>query len=216
MHSKKTFIIGDVHGCLWELKSMIDKINWNPSKDRLIFIGDYIDRGEDPKGVVDFILELKKVSELVQCVMGNHEKMFLDYLSGINIQNFMMNGGRSTLRSYRDAMRNRDDEFVPSSHLDFFSSLLPLVELEKHYIVHAGFRPGILIEDQELDDMIWIRDEFLYSDYDFGKIVIFGHSAFNSPLIMENKIGIDTGAVYGNFLTCIELPEMRYHSVKSR
>lgn len=216
MNGEKIFIVGDVHGCLEMLKRLIEKIEWNPSDDRLIFIGDYIDRGNDSKGVVDFILELKRDSSLVQCLIGNHEQMFLDYLSGVDSQSFILNGGLSTLRSYREVRLRNEDPLIPSTHLDFFSSLLPMIELEQYYIVHAGFRPNIRIEDQDLIDMIWIRDEFIYSDYDFGEVVIFGHTPFNSPMIMKNKIGIDTGAVYGNYLTCLELPEKKFHSVKAK
>ncbi len=214
MSEGKIFVVGDVHGCLEMLKRLIDKIEWNSSNDRLIFIGDYIDRGEDARGVVDFILKLKKDSPLIQCLIGNHEQMFLDYLSGVDSQSFILNGGLPTLRSYNEERLRSEDPLIPSAHLDFFSSLLPMIELEQCYIVHAGFRPNIRIEDQDIIDMIWIRDEFIYSDYDFGEVVIFGHTPFNSPIIMKNKIGIDTGAVYGNCLTCLELPEKKFHSVK--
>ena len=213
MDAGKSFIVGDVHGCSQMLKRLIDKIEWNPSSDRLIFIGDYIDRGEDPKGVVDFVLRLKEDSPLVQCLIGNHEQMLLDYLSNVDPQSFIINGGLSTLRSYKAVRRSERDPLIPSSHLAFFSSLLPMIELEQYYIVHAGFRPNIRIKDQDLFDMVWIRDGFIYSDYDFGKMVIFGHTPFDSPMIMKNKIGVDTGAVYGNCLTCMELPEKRFHSV---
>ena len=215
MDAGKSFIVGDVHGCSEMLKRLIDKIEWDPSGDRLIFIGDYIDRGPDPKGVVDFVLRLKEDSPLVQCLIGNHEQMLLDYLSNVDPQSFIINGGLSTLRSYKAVRQSERDPLIPSSHLAFFSSLLPMIELEQYYIVHAGFRPNIRIKDQDLFDMAWIRDGFIYSDYDFGKMVIFGHTPFDSPMIMKNKIGIDTGAVYGNCLTCIELPEKRFHSVRS-
>jgi serine/threonine protein phosphatase 1 len=211
----KTFIVGDIHGCLETLKRLIDTIKWNPSNDRLIFIGDYIDRGENAKGVIDFILQLQDNSSLVECLIGNHEKMFLDYLSNNDPQSFVLNGGLSTLRSYKESRKRAQDPLIPSTHLKFLSSLLSMIELEHYYIVHAGFRPYKRIEDQDLFDLIWIRDEFIYSDYDFGKVVIFGHTPFHSPMIMKNKIGIDTGAVYGNCLTCLELPERRFHSVKA-
>ncbi|MFO8163304.1 MAG: metallophosphoesterase family protein [Thermodesulfobacteriota bacterium] len=214
MSEEKIFVIGDIHGCLDMLKRLIDKIEWNPANDRLIFIGDYIDRGENSKGVIDFILRLKKDSTLIQCLLGNHEQMFLDYLSGVDSQTFLLNGGLSTLRSYEAIKKSKDDPLIPSSHLDFFSSLLTMIELEHYYIVHAGFQPNIGIEDQNLNDMLWIREEFIHSDYDFGKVVIFGHTPFNSPLVMKNKIGIDTGAVFGNYLTCLELPEVKFHSVR--
>jgi serine/threonine protein phosphatase 1 len=216
MSAEKIFIVGDIHGCLDMLKRLIDKIEWNPANDRLIFIGDYIDRGENSKGVVDFLLKLKKDSSLIQCLIGNHEQMFLDYLSGVDSQSSLLNGGLSTLKSYEEVRRSQDDALIPSSHLDFYSSLLSMIELEQYYIVHAGFRPNISIEDQDLNDMIWIREEFIYSNYDFGKVVIFGHTPLNSPLIMKNKIGIDTGAVFGNYLTCLELPEEKFHSVRPK
>jgi serine/threonine protein phosphatase 1 len=216
MSVEKTFVVGDIHGCLEMLRRLIDKIEWNPSNDRLIFIGDYIDRGEDAKGVVDFVLSLKEDSSLVECLIGNHEYMFLDYLSGVNTQSFLLNGGLSTLRSYKELRQSKDGPPIPPTHLDFFSSLLAMVEVEQYYIVHAGFRPNVRVEDQDLIDMVWIRDEFIYSDYDFGKVVIFGHTPFNRPLIIKNKIGIDTGAVYGNCLTCLELPEKRFHSVEPK
>jgi serine/threonine protein phosphatase 1 len=214
MSEEKIFVVGDVHGCLEMLKRLIDKIEWNPANDRLIFIGDYIDRGENSKGVIDFILQLKEDSTLIQCLIGNHEQMFIDYLSGVDSQSSLLNGGLSTLRSYEEMRRSQDDPLIPPSHLDFFSSLLTMIELEHYYVVHAGFHSDIGIEDQSLNDMIWIREEFIYSDYDFGKVVIFGHTPFNSPLVMKNKIGIDTGAVFGNYLTCLELPEKKFHSVR--
>ncbi|MFW6147420.1 MAG: metallophosphoesterase family protein [Thermodesulfobacteriota bacterium] len=213
MGPEKTFVVGDIHGCLGMLERLMDIIPWEPSRDRLIFIGDYIDRGEDPRGVVEYVRRLKKASHNVLCLMGNHEQMLLDYLSGKDTQTYLLNGGGATLMSYERARQHKDDPLIPSAHLEFFSSLLPMVELENYYVVHAGFRPHIPIESQELSDMIWIRNEFLLSNYDFGKVVIFGHTPFNNPLLMDNKIGIDTGAVYGNRLTCLELPEVRFHSV---
>jgi serine/threonine protein phosphatase 1 len=210
---ERTFIIGDIHGCLGMLKRLIDSIQWDPSKDRLIFIGDYIDRGEDSRGVIEFVLALKQASQNIQCLIGNHEKMLLDYLAGNDPETYILNGGGTTLLSYERARRGKRDPLIPSSHLDFLSSLLPMVELDHYYIVHAGFRPHVRIEDQDLFDMVWIRDEFLTSDYNFGKVVIFGHTPFNNPVIMKNKMGIDTGAVFGNRLTCLELPVLKFHSI---
>lgn len=209
----KTFVIGDIHGSLGMLRRLMDKIPWEPSRDRLIFIGDYIDRGEDPRGVVEYVVTLKKASQNVLCLIGNHEQMLFDYLSGKDPQAYILNGGGATLMSYDRARQNKDEPLIPPEHLTFFSSLLPMVELDDYYVVHAGFRPHVPIESQDYADMIWIRNEFLLSDYDFGKVVIFGHTPFNDPVVMDNKIGIDTGAVYGNQLTCLELPEVRFHSV---
>jgi len=216
MSSERAFVIGDIHGCLDMLNRLMEKIPWRPDADRLIFLGDYIDRGENPKGVIDYLLALTSVSPHVECLIGNHEAMFLDYLSGRNKGRYIINGGWSTVRSYEESTEGGEISLVPpSSHLAFFASLAPFIELEDYYIVHAGFRPGVEIEEQSLHDMVWIRDHFLHSTYDFGKRVIFGHTPFEEPLVMENKIGLDTGAVQGNRLTCLELPEVKFYSVEA-
>lgn len=214
MEIQRIFIIGDIHGCLGMLKRLMDKIDWRLDKDRLIFLGDYIDRGKDSRGVIDFILDLLKVSSLVQCLMGNHESIFMNFLSGSDIRTFLANGGTATLDSYSANGVDREP-LIPQEHITFLQSLRLWIELEDYYVVHAGFRPGVEIQKQTLDDLIWIRESFIYSDYDFGKKVIFGHTPFNEPLIMDNKIGLDTGAVYGNKLTCFELPSMKFHSVEA-
>lgn len=215
MDSKRIFVIGDIHGCLDMLKRLMDKIAWQPEKDRLIFLGDYIDRGENSKGVVDYVLALRRCSSQIDCLIGNHEVLFLDYMNGKDRGLYFRNGGWSTLESYRADRPEGDGSLVPPDHMAFYQSLKTYIELEDYYVVHAGFRPGVEIEKQLLEDMTWIREPFIYSDYDFGKRVIFGHTPFHEPLVIENKIGLDTGAVYGNRLTCLELPEVRFYSVEA-
>lgn len=215
MANERILVIGDIHGCLDMIKRLIDKINWQPGNDRLIFLGDYIDRGENSKGVVDFILALSRCSSGVECLIGNHEALFLDYLNGRDRRLFLSNGGWITVEGYLAEKSEEEESLVPPEHMSFYQSLKSFIELEDYYIVHAGFKPGVHVKDQELNDMIWIRDQFIYTEYDFGKRVIFGHTPFDEPFVMENKIGIDTGAVYGNRLTCLELPEVRFHSVEA-
>jgi len=215
MTTKRTFIIGDIHGCLDMLKKLMDKIAWSPDNDRLIFLGDYIDRGENPKGVVDYILDLTGRSSLVECLKGNHEAMLLDFLTGRDRFMFIINGGWKTLESYGMYESSEDDSAISSEHRGFYESLKLYVELEDYYVVHAGFKPGLDIKKQTEDEMLWIRKSFVSSDFDFGKKIIFGHTPFKEPLIMHNKIGLDTGAVYGNKLTCLQLPEMKFHSVEA-
>lgn len=215
MESGRIYIVGDIHGCLNMLLKLADKVAWLPQNDTIIFLGDYIDRGEDPKGVVDYIISLKKESFRVRCLLGNHESMFLDYLSGKNMSLYLTNGGNSKLSSYNADETVNNSSLLPREHTDFFNSLELYIEIQDYYIVHAGFRPGVEIEEQSIDDMIWIRSQFIYSTFDFGKKVIFGHTPFPEPLVMENKIGIDTGAFLGNKLTCLELPGLNFHSVKA-
>ena len=215
MEKEKIFIIGDIHGCLDALKRLMDKIPWRPDRDRLIFLGDFIDRGESSKGVVDYVLALRRCSSQIDCLIGNHEVLFLDYMNGKDRGLYFRNSGWITLESYRADRPEWDGSLVPPDHMAFYQSLKTYIELEDYYVVHAGFRPGVEIEKQLLEDMTWIREPFIYSDYDFGKRVIFGHTPFHEPLVLENKIGLDTGAVYGNRLTCLELPEVRFYSVEA-
>ena len=215
MERKRVFIIGDIHGCLDMLRRLMDRIDWRPEDDGLIFIGDYIDRGEDSKGVIDYILEISNRFPCVECLMGNHESILLDFLNGRDFSTFFLNGGAKTLSSYRLYHQVGTDSLIPDHHLAFLKSLRPWIELEDYYVVHAGFRPGVEPGRQSMEDLLWIRDSFIFSDYDFGKKVVFGHTPFSEPLIMENKIGLDTGAVYGNKLTCLELPSLRFHSVEA-
>jgi serine/threonine protein phosphatase 1 len=211
MDNKRFFIIGDIHGCLDMFKGLMDKIDWAPDKDGLILLGDYIDRGKNSRGVVDYIIGLKKISQNIQCLMGNHEELFLNYINGDDEGTFLFNGGVNTLTSYYE---NGTTEIDPD-HIAFLKSLIIMVELDDYYIVHAGMKPGIEAKDQSVKDKLWIREPFIFSEYDFGKRIIFGHTPFSSPLIMDNKIGLDTGAVFGNKLTCLEIPNMKFHSIEA-
>ena len=208
----KSFIIGDLHGCRDMLEQMLSMIPWDTEKDDLIFVGDYIDRGNDSKGVIDILIELIESSSKVQCLMGNHESLFLEYFLGRDQSAFLLNGGVATLGSYRINGKIH----VPPEHLAFIQSLKTLIELDDYYIVHAGLMPYVQIGRQSIKDKLWIREEFIFSDYDFGKKVIFGHTPFPSPYVAANKIGLDTGAVYGNKLTCIELPDEKFYYVGAK
>jgi serine/threonine protein phosphatase 1 len=213
MQNGRTLIIGDVHGCLDMLKRLMEKIDYRPEQDSLIFLGDYIDRGKDARGVVEYILSLCRLSGAVHCLIGNHEALFLDYLEGRDRRAYILNGGAATLESYHATKDSKEGPLVPETHLSFYKSLKTYIELDDYWVVHAGFRPNLAIDEQSLMEMLWIRDPFIFSDYDFGKRVIFGHTPFYEPFVMSNKIGLDTGAVFGNKLTCLDLPELRFHSV---
>ena len=212
---EKAFIVGDVHGCLDMLKRLMGIIGWSPEADRLIFLGDFIDRGSQSKGVVDYVLEIAKLSERVGCLMGNHERILLDFIDGKDTNTFFLNGGVATLNSYRTDQQKYGGFLIPDGHLSFFRSLKLIIELEDYYVVHAGFRPGVPIANQTTEDLLWIRDSFIFSNFYFGKRGIFGHTPFAQPLVMENKIGLDTGAFYGNRLTCLELPSLKFHFVEA-
>ena len=211
---KKIFVIGDIHGCLEKLRELMNKISIDNQNDTLVFIGDYIDRGEFGPEVVDYVIRLQNEYKKVVCLMGNHEQMLLRYLEGVDEDMYLENGGRMTLNSYgiflSDDIEERKRK-IPAKHRIFFESLLPYYETEDYIFVHAGLRTGLPPREQTMNDLLWIRHEFIEARDDFGKIVVFGHTPLNNPLISKNMIGIDTGAVYGGKLTCVELPKIKIY-----
>ncbi len=210
---ERIFAIGDIHGCLDKLIALMGIIDMDPKKDTLVFIGDYIDRGPQSKEVVDYLIDLVRQQSRVIFLKGNHEQMLELYLSGADRSSFLANGGHATLSSYSKDISSEEANPIPSAHLDFFANLRLSYETDQYIFVHAGLKSNIPLEEQDEWDILWIRDEFIHSDFDFGKRVIFGHTPFRKPLVFDNKIGIDTGAVYGNKLTCVELPAVKFYSV---
>jgi len=204
----KIFAIGDIHGCYDRMLALMKKIPIDFKKDTLVFMGDYIDRGPQSVEVVDYLIELKKRIPGIIFLKGNHEDMLEKYLNGTDRFTYLLNGGQQTLDSYLSRSSEAGSNPIPPEHMDFYKSLRLTYETEDYIFVHAGLRPKISLESQDKDDLLWIRDKFLYSRYDFGKPVIFGHTPLGEPLVQSNKVGIDTGAVYGNALTCVQLPDM--------
>jgi serine/threonine protein phosphatase 1 len=166
-------------------------------EDEVVFVGDYVDRGPDSKGVVDYLLTLQGRYTFL---MGNHERMFLDFLQGKERFLFLYNGGEATLESYGGVGS------IPAAHLAFLKRLLPYYETDHYLFVHGGIRPGIPLQDQDPMDLLWIREEFYAYPGRYPKTVVFGHTPMREVLIGEDRIGIDTACVYGNKLTCLVLP----------
>ena len=206
----KIFVVGDIHGCFDQLYALIDKLPIDHARDQVIFIGDYIDRGPSSVKVVDYLVNFKELFPDTIFLKGNHEDMLQNYLDGSDRFTYLLNGGQRTLDEYLNQSNNPEAFPIPSEHLEFFNSLQLYYQTEDYIIVHAGLREKVPLESQEKMDLLWIRDEFIHSDFDFGKRVIFGHTPFKEPLLQSNKIGIDTGAVYGNRLTCVQLPEIEF------
>jgi serine/threonine protein phosphatase 1 len=206
---KRTFAVGDIHGCLEKLDDLLQRID--PGRDDLlVFLGDYVDRGFKPREVVDRLIAL---SAEVPCIFlrGNHEQMFIDFLEyGGDRGMFFANGGMRTVQSYLgyDAFSSHSQvvRAMPESHRNFYAEMQWYHEDEGYAYVHAGVRPNVPLQEQDRKDLIWIRDEFIFSPTGIEKKVIFGHTPFAKPLVKKDKIGIDTGAVYGGPLTAIELP----------
>jgi serine/threonine protein phosphatase 1 len=207
--------IGDIHGCNSLLKRLLDRIKIDPLADTLIFIGDYLDRGPEVREVIDTLLNLKETYPNLICLRGNHESMFLNYyLRGCDEELYLYNGGQTTLDSYGISLGEaRKGKGFPEDHLRFLTSLPLCHEIDEYCFVHAGLRPDIALADQSSEDLLWIRHEFIDAGWDFGRTVVFGHTPLPRPLLKKKKIGIDTGAVYGGRLTCIELPSRKIYQV---
>ncbi|MDR2388102.1 MAG: serine/threonine protein phosphatase [Deltaproteobacteria bacterium] len=201
----RIFAIGDIHGCRVKLDELLAKIDWRPENhEKLIFLGDYIDRGPDSYGVVERVLELKnRWRERVVALKGNHEQMFINFFLGRESIALSSNGTSCTIKSYHD------HQPFPPAHVDFYNELVLYHETDRHIFVHAGLRPGLPLSHQSEDDFLWIRDEFLDSNYDFGKTVVFGHTPLRQVMISPHRAGLDTGAVFGGPLTCLEVLEGR-------
>lgn len=191
---------GDIHGCCRQLRELVGQVR-PTAQDRLVFLGDYVDRGPDSAGVVAELLQLQRRFPQSIFLRGNHEEMLLDVLAGHDPTVFLGNGGGTTIASYEA----RDGWPPPAEHRAFFDRLLTLYETDRFIFVHAGLRPGVPVAGQEPGDLLWIRAAFLHSDYSWGKTVVFGHTPHAEPLLDPERIALDTGCVYGGQLTCCDV-----------
>jgi len=209
MGDRRFFVVGDIHGCYLKLRRLLDQLDWRPGgDDLLIFLGDYIDRGPQSYEVVDTLADLSSRAANVVTLLGNHEDLFLRFISGEPGPQLFENGLSATVRNYTQAGHK-----LTLDHLRFLHGLSPYFETEGQIFVHAGLKPGRALVDQSLEDLLWIRDDFLQSDYDFGRLVVFGHTPFKQPYLTPGRLGLDTGAVFGGPLTCVVLPELRFMAV---
>jgi serine/threonine protein phosphatase 1 len=196
----RVLAVGDIHGCLTQLERLMAKVQ-PAAEDLVVFLGDYVDRGPDSRGVLEYLIAFGRKFPRTVFLKGNHEEMFLDFIAGRNQLLYYNNGGESTLEQYREGSKLR----IPKAHLDFLENLELCHETESFIFVHAGLRPGIPLAGQHPRDMLWIREDFLFSSYNWGKPVVFGHTPRQDVLFSRNKIGIDTGAVYGRILSCCDV-----------
>jgi len=182
-----------------------------------IYLGDYIDRGEDSRGVVDALIERGEQVEAV-FVRGNHEQFLLDFLAGtLDLSIWRQLGGIATMQSYgvrtgqryfltsRSALRQVLEEALPEKHARFFARTVSYFVAGPYAFVHAGLRPGIPLVQQQPADLMSIRQQFLGHDGDFGHIVVHGHTPAPYPEFKHNRINLDTGAYSTGRLTCLKI-----------
>lgn len=213
---KRMFAIGDIHGCLNEPRILLEYLQAQQQLDQddlVIFIGDYIDRGSESKPVIEYLLEFKLKFPKTIFLRGNHEDMLLGYLGleGSQGAAYIQNGGADFLSSYGLLDAPNEDVIIsgiPEEHLKFLQETENYVIAGDYVFAHAGLSPLRALRSQRTEDLFWIRDEFIGNIHHFEKTVVFGHTPYKDILFhIPYKIGIDTGLVYGNMLSCIEVRE---------
>lgn len=205
-----TYAIGDIHGSYTKLANLVRhcRNHAGTAAARLLFLGDYIDRGKRSREVVDFLIRLQsEAPDRVVCLMGNHEDLLIGAASGHDEEIWLENGGFATLRSYGA----RRAAAIPAEHLAWIERLPLSVEDNRRFFVHAGIMPGIPFAEQRKDVMLWIREPFLSDRSDHGLYVVHGHTPTHNgaPELLPNRLGLDTLAWSGNPLFAAVFDEER-------
>ena len=210
---RRIYAIGDIHGCLDRLRTLHAVIGDDMTRRPiggalLIHLGDYIDEGPDSASVIALlaagtpIVGLRTVN-----LMGDHERTALDALDGDapSATDWLHAGGVATLRSWGIDPETPRDEWrgkIPPEHLTFLRGLALSHRADDYVFVHAGIRPGVPLQRQAAEDLLRIRQPFLYSEEEFAAVVVHGHTPGPAPVLRRNRICIDTGAGFSGRLTC--------------
>lgn len=205
----RSYAIGDIHGMLGLLQEALGWIRRDagPEPSRVVFLGDYVDRGPSSRQVLERLIAGPPPGQEWICLRGNHEQMMVDALANPRDDGrlWLDNGGAETMRGYTVA--GHVDEAELARHAAWAGALPYRFEDEHRHYVHAGFRPGLAVERQVPEDMLWIRGLFHHSSFDFGKPVIHGHTPVRDVEIQRRRINLDTGACFGGALTVACWPD---------
>ncbi len=205
----RTFVIGDIHGCVRALDTLLDYLAPTPS-DRIIGLGDFIDRGPDSKGVIDRLIELQHQG-IFSGIMGNHEEMAIQSREALKrpgelglpqYHDWLVFGGYEAVQSYGGVRGSLKD--IPEDHWLFMQTLVPYVELPNHLLVHAGAESNTPMNQQTPDWLRWKRFNDPAPHFS-GKPLICGHTKGATIRNHGHAVCIDTGAYKGGWLTCLEL-----------
>lgn len=218
------YAVGDIHGHFAKLQSahasiIMDAKAAGVGQPTIIHVGDLCDRGDQTKQVIQYLIDGIAAGEDWHVLKGNHDRLFLNFVRGGDGTDPRLNkgmtwlhsvmGGRATLASYgaKKSLLESEEKFlrrarnaVPKSHVEFLDSLPIWYRADGMIFVHAGIRPGFPIEAQEEDDLLWIRDEFLWHLGDHDALIVHGHTPVDEPTHYGNRVNIDTGAGWGNDL----------------
>lgn len=223
MSQRKIFAIGDIHGCAQRLATLIDRIPYDRKRDTLIFLGDYVNRGPDTKGVLDILLELKESCADIHFLKGNHEQELLEYSATGHVESLRALRGmgvEATVESYGARVHSFAGlGCFPPEHREFLHTLKFFHLQDDYLFIHADINEELLrcpIKESEGRMQRYVMETGLLSSRRLAQeqttgidtVIVFGHIFFASPLVLADRIGIDTGAVYGNMLTAVELPKL--------
>ena len=206
--------IGDIHGCARTLDTLLQTLAPTP-EETLLFVGDYIDRGPDSKGVIDRLIQLKKEHPCI-FLRGNHEDLLLRYLDHGEFDLWAINGGMSTLASYGLFEKG---QALPEKHVRFVRDTVLYHETEKHLFVHAGIRPHLSVGENLMENdpavFLWERSHLKAEQTLWEKTVVCGHTPVSQPVSLPHLINIDTGCVFYTHphlghLTAVRLPERAF------
>lgn len=221
----RAYAIGDIHGRLDLLEQLLalieaDSADREPRRTYLIFLGDLIDRGPDSAGVVELICQLCRTRPDTICLSGNHEEFFQRVLAGEKnvLEDWLRYGGAECIASYGisvDELRGASEQeqlalikaAIPSGHADFLRVLGDTFRFGDYLFVHAGIRPGVVLDEQTVADLRWIRDPFLADNRDHHFVVVHGHTISDGVDERGNRIGIDTGAYRTGVLTALGIED---------
>lgn len=214
--SYPVFVIGDIHGQLEQLTAALQLIEHDECAGApVVFLGDYIDRGPASRAIIETLMRGQAEGRTWTCLSGNHDAYMARFLGpdpdfpsdGSRTRWLLPQiGGIETLESYGIKVTEQDDNeslrhkallAVPQEHVTWLSNLPRLHETEDHIFVHAGIRPGIALRDQNPEDLIWIRQQFLNDPRDHGRLVVHGHTAIKRPEHRGNRVNVDGGAGFG-------------------
>ncbi len=216
------FAFGDVHGHYRELVALYGQLLESglvPEQDALVFLGDHIDSGPDSRRVVELLMVWQRRFPHWIFLLGNHEAEMLNARRAWHerdvegFDRWWLQGGEATWRSYlppgeaEPAMHANPFDAIDPEHLRWIESLPRYHETQHFIFVHAGLRPPLGPAENDPEDLIWIREAFIRSRHDWGKLVIYGHTPVREPLMMANKVGLDTLPRNTGKLTAAELDD---------
>ncbi len=216
----RLYAIGDVHGCRDLLAEMHARIEAEIARDRpddwrIVHVGDYCDRGPDTRGAIDFLIARMEADRRVICLRGNHDEGFLNFIAGSGPDRiFTANGGEATAASYGvaadfssarsiDAARAALARAAPDAHRAFLAGLPFSAVFGDFFLCHAGIRPGVPLDAQDEQDLIWIRTDFLDDPRLHPKVIVHGHTPAAEVEILPNRVNVDTRAFAGGRLSAL-------------